>query len=91
MTFSFLTHLLRFSITVSRIERDDHAPISRARRRGESVRAGAQVAGPGPNEIFGAEALHRGHETCTVFGREPVPKRSASGLRFSIESYEVAI
>lgn len=59
---------------VSRTEPDDHAAVSRARRRGEGLRAGAQVERARADAVLGQAALPGGREDSQHPRREPVPE-----------------
>lgn len=80
---------VNFPILVPRIESDDHATVPGQGRRGEGVRVGAQVTGPGANASAGAQALRGGDASRTGISRVTVPKGTDGCRGFGAESHEI--
>lgn len=64
-------------VAVPRAEPHDHAAVRRGGRRGEGLRAGAQVARAGADALPGAPARRRGRPARRAAGRQPVPEGAA--------------
>jgi hypothetical protein len=76
-------------ISVSGTESDDHEAVPRARRRGESVRLGAQVPRTRADAVFGQAALSRGRAAGQSSSGESVPKRADRRGRLRAEPHEI--
>ena len=61
-------------LPVSRTEPDDNEAVPRAGRRGEGIRAGAQVARPGADALPGAQARRGGRAPGRRAGRLALPE-----------------
>lgn len=77
-------------LAVPRAEPHDHAAVRRGGRRGEGLRAGAQVARAGADALPGAPARRRGRPARRAAGRQPLPEGPAGHHRPGAQPDQIA-
>lgn len=85
-----MTLTVQHDVAVPGAEPDDNAAVRRGGRRGEGVRAGAQVARAGADEVPGAPARGRGRQARRAAGRQPLPEGAAGHHRPRAQPDQIA-